>query len=149
MSQYSGRSAPLAYQTGQFNPAAHQDSSFNRLQADHQHQNIDQTRMDEAEQEYDRLSPASSLLTSPVPPPHKESHGRNWPQEPDYRDSNRTSFSVTTPGADNFGDQAAGGIAGIALNVASANARESGIEAMRNIQSKPSPKKLGSYHQKG
>jgi exo-beta-1,3-glucanase (GH17 family) len=37
-----------------------------------------------------------------------------------------------TPGADNFSDQAAGGIAGIALGVADAHARESGLEALRH-----------------
>jgi exo-beta-1,3-glucanase (GH17 family) len=41
-------------------------------------------------------------------------------------------MSNITPGADNFGEQASGGIAGVALSVADANARESGLEAMRN-----------------
>jgi exo-beta-1,3-glucanase (GH17 family) len=40
--------------------------------------------------------------------------------------------SSTTPGADNFSEQAAGGIAGIALGVADAHARESGLEALRH-----------------
>lgn len=40
--------------------------------------------------------------------------------------------SAITPGADNFGEQASGGIAGVARSVADANARESGLEAMRN-----------------
>jgi len=37
-----------------------------------------------------------------------------------------------TPGADNFSEQASGGLAGIAMGVADAHARESGLEAMRN-----------------
>ena len=40
--------------------------------------------------------------------------------------------SAITPGADNFSEQAAGGIPGLARSVADANARESGLEAMRN-----------------
>lgn len=38
-----------------------------------------------------------------------------------------------TPGADNYGEQAAGGIAGIAMGVADNRPRESGLEAVRNI----------------
>lgn len=138
MSHHSERTAPPTYQSsspGQFshNPATHPDSAFSRLQGDRQQQNRDQTQVNEGEAEYDQLSPVSSLSTSPAPPPHIQTHDRHWPQEPGYRNSDRTSYSVTTPGADNFGEQAAGGIAGIALGVASANERESGIEAMRNI----------------
>jgi exo-beta-1,3-glucanase (GH17 family) len=39
---------------------------------------------------------------------------------------------IVTPGADNFSEQASGGLAGIAMGVAEAHARESGLEAMRN-----------------
>ncbi|OBT44527.1 hypothetical protein VE00_04916 [Pseudogymnoascus sp. WSF 3629] len=47
---------------------------------------------------------------------------------------NTTSMaSSTTPGADNFGQQAGGGIAGIAMGVADNRPRESGMEAMRSI----------------
>ena len=46
-------------------------------------------------------------------------------------------MSNITPGADNFGEQAAGGIAGVAWSVADANARESGLEAMRNTPQVP------------
>ena len=49
--------------------------------------------------------------------------------------SNRTA-STTTPGADNFGESAAGGgIAGVALGVSSTNVRERGMEAMRSVES--------------
>lgn len=48
----------------------------------------------------------------------------------DHSTSNRTA-STTTPGADNMGEEAAGGgIAGVALGVANTHARESGIEAI-------------------
>ena len=47
--------------------------------------------------------------------------------------SNRTASTIT-PGADNWGDRAAGGgMTGIALGVANTNERESGIEALRSL----------------
>ncbi len=39
---------------------------------------------------------------------------------------------MITPGADNFSEHAAGGMTGLALGVADANARESGLNAIRN-----------------
>lgn len=50
-----------------------------------------------------------------------------------HSDPNRTASTIT-PGADNWGDRAVGGgMMGIALGVASANERESGIEALRSL----------------
>ena len=50
-----------------------------------------------------------------------------------HSESNRTASTIT-PGADNWGDRAVGGgMTGIALGVASANERESGIEALRSL----------------
>ena len=50
-----------------------------------------------------------------------------------HSESNRTTSTIT-PGADNWGDRAVGGgMTGIALGVASANERESGIEALRSL----------------
>jgi exo-beta-1,3-glucanase (GH17 family) len=60
---------------------------------------------------------------------HRDAQGRYWGQELGYSNS---IASNTTPGADNFSEQAAGGIAGIALGVADAHARESGLEALRH-----------------
>lgn len=80
------------------------------------------------------LSPVSSepnSPTSPIPPPHRHAHQRPWPTDTGY---NPSPTSQTPPGADTFGDQAGGGTAGIAMGVASANARESGGEAMRSLQ---------------
>lgn len=60
-----------------------------------------------------------------------------------------------TPGADNFGDSAGGGgMAGIAYGVADRNARESGLEAMRNASRVPPPPSRmqhgeGPYYQGG
>ncbi|KAJ4253293.1 hypothetical protein NW762_010448 [Fusarium torreyae] len=47
--------------------------------------------------------------------------------------------SHTTPGADNFGKSASGGMAGIAHNVADRNPRNSGIGAMGNSSLPPPP----------
>ena len=52
-----------------------------------------------------------------------------------YRTSNRTA-STTTPGIDNMAASApGGGIAGIAYGVASTHERESGVDAIRSIES--------------
>ncbi|KAL8872089.1 MAG: hypothetical protein Q9174_002219, partial [Haloplaca sp. 1 TL-2023] len=52
-----------------------------------------------------------------------------------YSTSNRTA-STTTPGADNMAASAVGGgIAGIAFGVANTNERESGVEALRSVES--------------
>jgi hypothetical protein len=49
-----------------------------------------------------------------------------------YADRDSNPYEIVTPGADNFSEQASGGLAGIAMGVADAHARESGLEAMRN-----------------
>ena len=54
--------------------------------------------------------------------------------------------SAITPGADNFGEQASGGIAGVARSVADANARESGLEAMRNTPGYDPRNEMHPYH---
>ncbi len=66
---------------------------------------------------------------NPPVPMHRDPQGRYWGQELGYSNS---MASNTTPGADNFSEQAAGGIAGIAMGVADAHARESGLEALRH-----------------
>lgn len=54
----------------------------------------------------------------------------------DHSTSNRTASTIT-PGADNMGEAAGGGIAGIAYGVASTNERESGMEALRSLENIP------------
>lgn len=103
-----------------FNPAAHPDSSFNRLRAARRYSR----ERDEPPADYRQSSP-----DAPAPPPHRDVEGRLWGQELGYNPSQQSNI---TPGADNFGEQASGGIAGIAMGVADHNARESGLEAMRN-----------------
>ena len=51
----------------------------------------------------------------------------------DYSTSNRTASTIT-PGADNMGEAAGGGIAGIAYGVANTNERESGVQALRSLE---------------
>ncbi|KAH9218215.1 glycoside hydrolase superfamily [Leptodontidium sp. 2 PMI_412] len=103
------------------NPAAHPDSSFNRLRAARRYsRERDQPPL----QGYGQ--PANP---APPAPPHRDAEGRVWGRELGYTTSHASNI---TPGADNFGEQASGGIAGIAMGVADANARESGLEAMRN-----------------
>ncbi|KAK5999236.1 Putative glucan endo-1,3-beta-glucosidase btgC [Cladobotryum mycophilum] len=71
----------------------------------------------------------------PAPPPHHDSKGHAQGQSD--RGVNDTAYvqqrrvhNTVTPGADNFSESAAGGVAGIAYGVAERNARDSGIEAM-------------------
>lgn len=67
----------------------------------------------------------------PSVPPHAGQQQQQYFGREPY---NTTSMaSSTTPGADNFGQQAGGGIAGIAMGVADNRPRESGMEAMRSI----------------
>ncbi|KAF9871983.1 endo-beta-1, 3-glucanase [Colletotrichum karsti] len=64
-----------------------------------------------------------SNMASPQVPPHT-----NWaPSQQSNLNPN------ITPGADNFSEGASGGMAGIAYSVAERNARESGVDAMRNV----------------
>ncbi|KAI9163733.1 endo-beta-1,3-glucanase [Paramyrothecium foliicola] len=51
----------------------------------------------------------------------------------------RSESSTITPGGDNFGSTAAGGMAGIAYNVADHNARESGMHALHSGGQVPPP----------
>jgi exo-beta-1,3-glucanase (GH17 family) len=114
-------------------PAAHPDSSFNRLRAARRYS---QDRVPTSPPRQPLSPPPgygqhTNPIVSPIPapPPHRDAEGRIWGRELGYTNS---AHSAITPGADNFGEQAAGGMAGIAMSVADANARESGLEAMRN-----------------
>jgi hypothetical protein len=78
-----------------------------------------------------------------APPPPR--HGDNtWNREvPDHSGDmgygHGSQPHNITPGADNFSETAGGGMAGIAYGVADRNARESGLEAMRNASRVPPP----------
>ncbi|KAK3330724.1 glycoside hydrolase family 17 protein [Apodospora peruviana] len=123
-------------------PGAHPDSTFDRLRAQRRYN-------EERPVERGQGGPyaaggmgannhADSNLVSPVsppqPPPHRGPDGENryWGQDNSYASQRRpVPQSIVTPGADNFSDAAAGGMAGIALTVAEHNARESGLEAIQ------------------
>ena len=75
----------------------------------------------------------------PPPPAHRVpvgSHPDSQYQQPFVDPNNYSDYSTPgiTPGSDNLGEEAAGGgIKGIAHGVASANERESGVQAQRAI----------------
>ncbi|CAK7226398.1 hypothetical protein SCUCBS95973_006186 [Sporothrix curviconia] len=121
------------------NPAFHPDSAYNQLAADRQYAQAPlRTALvaTGAGETADIVSPVSP----PVPPPH----GRADSHLPFGRDTRQQQVVPApqpniTPGADNFSESAAGGMAGIAYSVAERNPRESGVEAMRAMQSQNQP----------
>ncbi|CAI4214209.1 unnamed protein product [Parascedosporium putredinis] len=105
------------------------------------------------DQPYERSSPARGN-TNPSDPSYNQdlavpSRGpssrhdyadqRQWKNSPQPVASAQNPHAVSniTPGADNFSNEAAGGVAGIAYSVADSHARESGVEAMRGHQQQP------------
>ena len=86
--------------------------------------------------------PVNPTAGVPVPPPHRDAEGRYWGRDLGYTNS---QMSNITSGADNFGEQAAGGIAGVALSVADSHARQSGLEAMRNTPGFDPRREIPSY----
>ncbi|KAI1137665.1 glycoside hydrolase family 17 protein [Hypoxylon sp. FL0543] len=111
-------------------PSAHPDSAYNTLRQSRRYSGgAERTAATEAgvgagagvsagEGVHGMVEPSSS---GPVPPPHRENSVSTW-------------GTNVTPGADNFSEAAAGGMSGLAMSVAERNARESGLEAMRQAQ---------------
>lgn len=94
-------------------PNAHPDSAFQQLRAQ---------RRESWAQEAD----PQAAVPSSDPPTYQQAQQRHGaPQAPYYPATNNI-----TPGADNFSRAAAGGMAGIAHDVAERNPRASGVEAM-------------------
>ncbi|KAL2136479.1 hypothetical protein VTI74DRAFT_3498 [Chaetomium olivicolor] len=132
---------PYDTPSAHYHPGAHPDSAFQRLRSQ---------RRDPANVGRGIPYGAAAAATphgyeaadavSPVSPQRDNTDGRYW-------DHHGTSYppraqrpspqSTTTPGADNFSNAAAGGMAGIAMTVADQNARESGLNAMHNNQPYP------------
>ncbi|KAF1970612.1 glycoside hydrolase [Bimuria novae-zelandiae CBS 107.79] len=84
----------------------------------------------------------------PLPPPHRHpvsidsAHSQMQGQQPYRNPNNYSDYSPpeTTPGADNLGSYAAGGgINGIAAGVASAHERESGVQALQDMNNYSAP----------
>ncbi|KAK4125359.1 glycoside hydrolase family 17 protein [Parathielavia appendiculata] len=121
----------------QYAPRGHPDPSFSRLRS---------------QRRYNQEPPNGGLGAGPYAAATANGHGdsasplRSFPQRPTDRRSwgQGTSYppqsqrpspqSTVTPGADNFSNAAAGGMAGIALTIAEQNARESGLNAIHNQQ---------------
>ncbi|KAI0839360.1 glycoside hydrolase family 17 protein [Hypoxylon sp. FL0890] len=113
-------------------PSAHPDSAYNRLRQSRRYSGGAERAAATGvgagagagagiltgEAVYAAAEPSSS---GPVPPPHRENSVSTW-------------GTNVTPGADNFSEAAAGGMSGLAMSVAERNARESGLEAMRQAQ---------------
>jgi exo-beta-1,3-glucanase (GH17 family) len=113
-------------------PSAHPDSSFNRLRAARRYSRERDPSSQPLQGYGQPISPGQvPLQAAQALPPHRDAEGRFWGRELGYTNS-VSQHSNVSPGADNFGEQAAGGIAGIAMGVADTHARESGLEAMRN-----------------
>ncbi|KAI9755686.1 MAG: hypothetical protein M4579_004184 [Chaenotheca gracillima] len=75
-------------------------------------------------------------------PEHGREEQQNFGPGIGYTYSFRSGSSAT-PGMDNLGDSSAGGgIAGIAFGIAASNERESGLEAMRALESSDVPRPL-------
>ncbi|KAK4149553.1 glycoside hydrolase [Chaetomidium leptoderma] len=128
---------PYNSPSSQSRSGGHPDSSFDRLRS--------QRRYNPEAANGGRGIGAYAAGTTPNGYSDSASPLRSSPQrDPDVRPwGQRTSYpppvqqrpspqSTITPGADNFSDVAAGGMAGIALTVAEQNARESGLNAIHN-----------------
>ncbi|KAM5369927.1 hypothetical protein ACJZ2D_008726 [Fusarium nematophilum] len=123
-------------------PGAHPDSAFNRMQGGH----------DDHSNRSGSPYTGSAGYDSPrrPSPPYQTDNGH-------YRDGGGGGGggghmgyghpnSHTTPGADNFGETAAGGMAGIAYNVADRNPRNSGVDAMHSTGLPPPPSRSQQPH---
>lgn len=122
------------------NPSSHPGSAFARLRAERQYNYsplpapLTQTQTyPQPSQTYEQHRGADSSVRPPSAPAHAAS------QQQQYFGRERDEYNTAsmaeniTPGADNYGEQAAGGIAGIAMGVADNRPRESGLEAVRNL----------------
>lgn len=162
--QHSQRSSPTRSAHG---PTAHPDSSYRRLQREAAHpapppymdtaaaaaagagvgattasysniNNNNNNNYNPSRQQLDLVSP----LSPPQPPAHRDNpDGGYWGQQDrEYAPplaARPPPPSNITPGADNFGSAAAGGMAGIAYSVADRNPRESGLGATRGMAPAP------------
>ncbi|VBB73106.1 Putative Glycoside Hydrolase Family 17 [Podospora comata] len=110
-------------------PGAHPDSSFNHLRHQRRQSQEPAVRGAYATTPDSYRQPQQVGYSPPKPPPHRTNtagDGRSWASnQPAYPPQRPAPQSNVTPGADNFGNAAAaGGMAGIAMNVADQNARD-------------------------
>ncbi|KAI1372515.1 glycoside hydrolase family 17 protein [Hypoxylon crocopeplum] len=133
-------------------PGAHPDSSFNRLRNNRRYSGSAEraavgagtgagagagtgAAAGDLVGVYAAAEPSSSR---PALPSHRENSVSTWGRE--------IPQTNVTPGADNFSDAAAGGMSGLAMSVAERNARESGLEAMRQAQQYQQPQHQQSLY---
>ncbi|KAI1778731.1 glycoside hydrolase family 17 protein [Hypoxylon cercidicola] len=114
-------------------PSAHPDSAFNRLGYNRNSGGPERFGAAAAAAAtgavagvYTAAEPSPSLSLSRPIPSRQDDTVSTWERE--------VSQPNVTPGADNFSEAAAGGMSGLAMSVADRNARESGLEAMRQAQ---------------
>ncbi|KAI8313373.1 putative glucan endo-1,3-beta-glucosidase [Colletotrichum sp. SAR11_240] len=111
-------------------PAGHPDSNFGRMREGRRN---DRQGVPQAAVGAIGGAAAGAHMASPQVPNH-----RDWaPAQQSNLNPN------VTPGADNFSENASGGMSGIAYSVAERNARESGADAIRNVGQAQPPR--GQY----
>lgn len=113
-------------------PGAHPDSAFERLRAERRYSR-------EPPNGAGRPYAAATAAAAGTPHEYGQSDAVPPVSLPQTYPRSSPQHIPTTPGADNFGRAAAGGMAGIAMSVAEQNARESGVNSMHNPH----------YHQQG
>ncbi|KAK9420833.1 hypothetical protein SUNI508_00924 [Seiridium unicorne] len=120
---------PTAYRdprrTSPERSGAHPDSNFARLREERRRSRVPGAAVGAVVGTGAAQATTESSRGGPQPPPHRNSGTSDWGGRPP---------SNITQGADNFGETAAGGLAGIASTVAERNARQSGVEAMRGTE---------------
>lgn len=145
MSQYPPAAGSRRYEEPRYEdspsrqamPGAHPDSAFAQMRANRRSSREGMPPPNSSRTPYMAAGAAAgygagagasmspqSYSQSPIPP---QAQGQ-WRPDPDYYAPPQSNI---TPGADNFSEAAAGGVAGIAYGVAEQNPRESGLEAMR------------------
>ncbi|CAJ2503374.1 Uu.00g107680.m01.CDS01 [Anthostomella pinea] len=107
-------------------PGSHPDSAFSRLRQKRRQSRSPERAAIAAGVGGEAYALADTSSSRPNPPTHRDSIERAWGHE--------AQPNSITPGADNFGEAASGGIPGLAMSVAERNARESGMDAMRGPQ---------------
>ncbi|KAF7536456.1 hypothetical protein G7Z17_g13047 [Cylindrodendrum hubeiense] len=127
-----------------YHPSAHPDSAFNRMQPQPQENySHHSSSLHSGSAGYD-----SPRRGSPNPPTHGDNGyynrggggggGGGGGNGGNQGYAHPPSHAIT-PGSDNFGESASGGMAGIAYNVADRNPRNSGMDAIHSGQVPPPP----------
>ncbi|KAK2055209.1 endo-beta-1,3-glucanase [Colletotrichum caudatum] len=144
--QYQNPAPPQAYYPQQYSDA-HTDPDFNRMRAERRNDRQSPPpaaagAVAGAAAGYSAHRAVSPIDPTPQVPPHRE-----WGPER-YAPPQQSNLNPNiTPGADNFSNTASGGMAGIAYTVAERNARESGVDAMRNVGQAPPSHERGQIQQ--